>query len=149
MSFIVQQSVAAGKPFIGVNINYRSQLFGFLYRSAVVESGVGNLGYKDQHLALRWLQENITAFGGDASEVTMWGENAGAESAGTHMISYGGRDQGLFRGVILESGGPINPFRYNSPAEWDLKYNAITRAANCSAATDVLELASLASLVGV
>lgn len=138
MSFIVQQSAATGKPFIGVNVNYRLQLFGFMYGSAVVESGVGNLGYKDQHLALRWLQENIAAFGGDASKVTIWGESAGAESAGAHMISYGGRDQGLFRGVILESGGPISPFRYNSPAEWDLHYNAITRAANCSSAADTL-----------
>ncbi|KAF2684929.1 triacylglycerol lipase [Lentithecium fluviatile CBS 122367] len=138
MSFIVQQSVAAGKPFIGININYRLQLFGFLYGSAVVESGVGNLGYKDQHLALRWIQENIAAFGGNASQVTIWGESAGGESVGAHLISYGGRDQGLFRGAIMQSSGPINPFRYNSPAEWDVYYNAITHAANCSTVTDTL-----------
>ncbi|KAH9210120.1 triacylglycerol lipase [Leptodontidium sp. 2 PMI_412] len=138
MSFIVQQSAAAGKPFIGVNLNYRLQLFGFMYGSTIVESGVGNLGYKDQHLALRWLQENISAFGGDPSKVTIWGESAGGESVGAHMISYGGRDQGLFRGAIMESSGPINPFRYNSPAEWDVYYNAITRAANCSTVIDTL-----------
>lgn len=138
MSFIVQQSVAAGKPFIGVNINYRLQLFGFMYGSAVAESGVGNLGYKDQHLALRWLQENIAAFGGDPSKVTIWGESAGAESSGAQLIAYGGRDQGLFRGVMLESGGPINPYRYNTPEQWDAYYNPIVRAANCSGAADTL-----------
>lgn len=123
---------------IGVNINYRLQLFGFMYGSAVFESGVGNLGYKDQHLALRWLQENIGAFGGDPSNVTIWGESAGAESSGAHLISYGGQDQGLFRGVILESGGPINPYRYNTPAQWDVYYNDIVRAANCSITADTL-----------
>ncbi|KAK7414943.1 hypothetical protein QQX98_006268 [Neonectria punicea] len=138
MSFIVEQSAAAGKPFIGVNLNYRLQLFGFLCGSAVVESGVGNLGYKDQHLALRWLHENIAAFGGDASKVTIWGESAGGESVGAHMISYGGRNQGLFRGAIMQSSGPINSFRYNSPTEWDVYYVAITRAANCSIAIDTL-----------
>ncbi|KAL2827813.1 Alpha/Beta hydrolase protein [Aspergillus cavernicola] len=138
MTFLVQQSVRAGKPFIGVNINYRLQLFGFMYGSAIVESGVGNIGYKDQHLALRWLQENIAAFGGDPSKVTIWGESAGAESSGAHLISYGGQDQGLFRGVMLESGGPINPYRYNTPAEWDVYYHPIVAAANCSRASDTL-----------
>lgn len=138
MTFLVQQSVSAGKPMIGVNINYRLQLFGFMYGSAVMDAGAGNLGYKDQHLALRWLQENIAAFGGDPSKVTIWGESAGAESSGAHLISYGGRDQGLFRGVMLESGGPINPYRYNTPAEWDRYYDPIVRAANCSDASDTL-----------
>ncbi|KAG6364116.1 hypothetical protein INS49_005714 [Diaporthe citri] len=65
MSFIVEQSVAAGKPFIGVNLNCRLQLYGFMYGSDFVEAGSGDLGYKDQHLALRWLRENIAAFCGD------------------------------------------------------------------------------------
>ncbi|KAL6408910.1 Carboxylesterase, type B [Ilyonectria robusta] len=101
MSFIVEQSVAAGKPFIG-------------------------------------LHKNIATFGGDASKVTIWGESGGGKSVGAHIISYGGRDQGLFRGAIMESAGPINLFRFNSPAEWDVYYNAITRAANCSTAIDTL-----------
>lgn len=138
MSFIVEQSVEAGKPFIGVNINYRLQLYGFMYGSDFVEAGLGNLGYKDQHLALRWLQENIAAFGGDPTKVTIWGESAGGESVGAHLISYGGRDQGLFRAAIMESANPINPFRYNTPAEWDVYYDAITAAANCSRAADTV-----------
>ncbi|KAJ6081113.1 hypothetical protein N7499_005987 [Penicillium canescens] len=138
MTFLVHQSVAAGKPFIGVNINYRLQLFGFMYGSTFAEAGVGNLGYKDQHLALRWIHENIAAFGGDPSKVTIWDESAGAESSGAHLVSYGGQDQGLFRGVMLESGGPINPYRYNTPKEWDVYYDVILRATNCSRASDTL-----------
>ncbi|KAJ5695967.1 hypothetical protein N7536_006379 [Penicillium majusculum] len=138
MTFLVQQSVAAGKPFIGVNIQYRMQLFGFMFGSAVVDSGVGNLGYKDQHLALRWIQENIAAFGGDPSMVTIWGESAGAESTGAQLVAYGGQDQGLFRGVMLQSGGPINPYRYNTPKEWDVYYHNILRSTNCSRSADTL-----------
>lgn len=128
----------AGKPFIGVNLSYRLQLYGFMYGSDFVEAGLGNLGYKDQHLALRWLQENIAAFGGDPTKVTIWGESGGRESVGAHLISYGGRDQGLFRASIMESANPINPFRYKSPAEWDVYYDAITAAANCSNAADTV-----------
>jgi triacylglycerol lipase len=138
MSFIVEQSVAAGKPFIGVNLNYRLQLYGFMYGSDFFEAGLGNLGYKDQHVALHWIQENIAAFGGDPDKVTIWGESAGGESVGAHLISYGGRDQGLFRAAIMESANPINPFRYNSPSEWDVYYDAITAAANCSSSADTV-----------
>ncbi|CRL26063.1 Carboxylesterase, type B [Penicillium camemberti] len=123
MTFLVQQSVAAGKPFIGVNIQYRMQLFGFMFGSAIVDSGI---------------QENIAAFSGDPSMVTIWGESAGAESTGAQLIAYGGQDQGLFRGVMLQSGGPINPYRYNTPKEWDIYYRNILRATNCSRSADTL-----------
>ena len=71
LSFIVENSVALGKPFIGVSINYRLQTWGFLASQEIVGSGNTNLGLRDQRLALHWVQENIAAFGGDASKVTM------------------------------------------------------------------------------
>ncbi|KAI9825943.1 MAG: hypothetical protein M1819_000462 [Sarea resinae] len=76
LSFIVEQSVEIGKPFIAVSINYRLQGWGWLYSDKVVEAGVANLGLRDQRLALHWLQENIGAFGGDPQKVTIWGESA-------------------------------------------------------------------------
>ncbi|KAJ5617113.1 hypothetical protein N7537_002227 [Penicillium hordei] len=140
MTFLVQQSVTAGKPFIGVNIQYRLQLFGFMFGSAIVDSGVGNLGYKDQHLALRWIHENIAAFGGDPSKVTIWGESAGAESTGAQLIAYGSQNQGLFRGAMLESGGPINPYRYNIDTLaclWSVPVESLFAVFNSSVAASI------------
>jgi carboxylesterase type B len=65
LSRIVQQSVAIDSPFIGVSINYRVSVWGFLSSEEVLESGQTNLGLRDQRLALEWVQENIAAFGGE------------------------------------------------------------------------------------
>ncbi|KAK6379059.1 hypothetical protein LTS17_006763 [Exophiala oligosperma] len=138
LSKIVQASAEMGKPFIGVSINYRLQAFGYLFGTAVMKAGVTNLGFRDQRLALHWVQENIAAFGGDPSQVTIWGESAGGNSVGTHLIAYGGRDDKIFRAGIMESGGPI-PFAPNVNASaWDKYYNNITKATNCSSASDTL-----------
>ncbi|KAK6065098.1 carboxylesterase [Seiridium cupressi] len=137
MSFIVDQSVKLGKPFIGVSINYRLQAFGFIWGTVVQDSGVSNLGIKDQRLALHWIQENIAAFGGDPSKVTVWGESAGASSIGWQLLAYGGRDDGLFRAAILESGSPVATLVTNA-SSWDPYYDNITAALNCSSTTDSL-----------
>lgn len=72
MSFIVQQGVEVGKPFIAVVPNYRLSLFGFIYGQEVIDAGITNLGLLDQRLALHWVQENIADFGGDPAKVTIW-----------------------------------------------------------------------------
>lgn len=127
-----------GAPFIGVTLNYRLQAWGFIFGQEVLNAGVANIGYRDQRLALHWVQENIGAFGGDPSRVTIGGQSAGAQSVGVQMTAYGGRDDGLFRGVIFESGGPGGGSRYATPATWQPFYNNITRATNCSTANDTL-----------
>ncbi|KAH7110559.1 Alpha/Beta hydrolase protein [Dendryphion nanum] len=108
LSAFVQRSVDIGKPIIGVSINYRLSMWGFINGDEVVESGNANNGLKDQRLALHWVQENIHAFGGDPAKVTLWGESAGALSVGLHLTAYGGRDDKLFRSAIMQSGGPIH-----------------------------------------
>ena len=85
LSFIVKQSVKIGKPIIGVSINYRLNLWGFLHSNEVVGEGITNLGLRDQRLALYWVQENIATFGGDPGKVTIFGESAGAASVGFHV----------------------------------------------------------------
>ncbi|EGZ15181.1 hypothetical protein PHYSODRAFT_260015 [Phytophthora sojae] len=138
-SYIIKEATDAGMPFIGVSINYRLQAFGFLWGTAVKEAGVSNLGLKDQHLALHWVQENIAAFGGDPDKVTIWGESAGAMSVGYQLLAYDGRDDGLYRAAIMESGAPAKvPSTYLNTTEWDTYYNNITAAANCSSAADTL-----------
>jgi carboxylesterase type B len=138
LSAIVSQSARMNQPFIGVSINYRLQAFGFLFGSEVMKAGVTNLGFRDQRLALHWIQENISPFGGDPSKVTIWGESAGGQSVGTQLIAYGGRDDKLFRGAIMQSGAPLGFGPNVNATAFDRYYNNITKALNCSSAANTL-----------
>jgi carboxylesterase type B len=90
LSFIVQNSVEMNKPMIGISIQYRLSAWGFLGGKEALEGGASNLGFRDQRLALHWIQENIAAFGGDPKQVTIWGESAGAQSVGSQLLAYNG-----------------------------------------------------------
>ncbi|KAL4123467.1 hypothetical protein PRIC2_009322 [Phytophthora ramorum] len=80
------------------------------------------------------------AFGGDPDKVTIWGESAGGWSVGYQLLAFSGRDDGLFRGAIMQSGAPAHgPSSYTNASEWDVYYNNITSAANCSSAADTLD----------
>jgi len=88
-----------------VTINYRLAAFGFLHLVEILGSdyeGSGNLGILDQVAALEWVRDSIEAFGGDAGNVTIFGESAGAGSVGTLLGLPEAR--GLFHGAIAESG---------------------------------------------
>lgn len=87
-----------GGKFILVTVNYRTNIFGFL--SSNKSSLRGNYGLRDQRLALEWIQDNIDRFGGDPSEVTLFGQSAGAISIGYHIA--GGKK--LFKRAYLQSG---------------------------------------------
>jgi len=81
-----------------VTINYRLAAEGFLF----LGDGIANLGLLDQLAALRWVQENIAAFGGDPGRVTVAGESAGAMSV-TTLLSMP-LASGLFGQAIAQSG---------------------------------------------
>ncbi|THC97527.1 hypothetical protein EYZ11_003007 [Aspergillus tanneri] len=138
MSAIVSNSYEIGKPFIAVTLNYRLSAWGFLSSSQVTGSGNTNLGLRDQRLALQWIRENIQAFGGNPDKVTIWGESAGAVSVGYHLTAYGGRDDGLFRGAIMQSGGSIasNPSNHT---EYQDQYDDLVLKLNCSDVADTLQ----------
>uniref|UniRef100_A0A060T877 Carboxylic ester hydrolase n=1 Tax=Blastobotrys adeninivorans TaxID=409370 RepID=A0A060T877_BLAAD len=104
LSYPVQQSVEGGTPIIGVSINYRTNGFGFLASKEVDDIKGLNNGLKDQRLAIRWVQENIAAFGGDPSQVTIWGESAGSGAVAYQMLAYGETENPPFQRGIMESG---------------------------------------------
>ena len=87
-----------------VTVNYRLNIFGFMNFAAIDSSfeDSGYLGIKDQIAALTWIKENILNFGGDPSNITIFGESAGAISAMLLMVTPAA--QGLFKKVIAQSG---------------------------------------------
>jgi para-nitrobenzyl esterase len=89
---------AANGDVIAVSINYRLGALGFLY---LPEVSAGNLGLLDQIAALRFVRDNIAAFGGDPNNVTVVGQSAGAASIAILMTMPSAN--GLFRRAILQS----------------------------------------------
>ena len=73
------------KDIILVTLNYRLSILGFL--STGDSAASGNFGLKDQVLALKWVQKNIKAFGGNRNRVTLFGQSAGGVSVGLHALS--------------------------------------------------------------
>jgi len=106
-------SVYAGDSFarrgvVMVSFNYRLGRFGFfgfpeLTREDKDHGLLGNFGYMDQIYALKWVQRNIGAFGGDPAKVTIFGESAGGGSV--HVLLTSPMAKGLFRAAIVQSGG--------------------------------------------
>lgn len=92
------RALAISQDVVVVSIQYRLSVFGFL----TAEDSTGNWGLKDQTMALRWVQRHISAFGGDASRVTIFGESAGGVSCGMHTVTA--YSEGLFQNAILQSG---------------------------------------------
>jgi len=90
-----------------VTAQYRMGAWGFLDLSDMGGQDFGqsgNVGLLDQVAALKWVRENIAAFGGDPSNVTLFGQSAGAGSVGMLMVMPAAR--GLFHKAIMESGTP-------------------------------------------
>jgi para-nitrobenzyl esterase len=105
---------------VAVTINYRLAQLGYLGHPALaVEQGgrSGNYGLLDQIAALAWVRDNIAQFGGDAGNVTVYGESAGALSTCALLASP--RAAGLFHRAIMESGGCPGYGTYARPEKSD------------------------------
>lgn len=99
-SFVINNDV------IGVIINYRLGILGFL--SMENEASPGNYGLWDQSLALRWVKDNIRAFGGDPDDITISGESAGGSSVAYQSLAA--VNKGLFTKGIPQSGTATSVF---------------------------------------
>lgn len=100
----------AQKGVVLVTVNYRLGVFGYFAHPELVaespEFSAGNYGILDQIQALRWVQENIAAFGGDPDNVTVFGESAGAWSV--HFLTASPLAEGLFHKAIAQSGARMD-----------------------------------------
>lgn len=99
----------ATKGIIAVTISYRLGVFGFLAHPELTKESPnrasGNYALLDQHAALKWVQQNIAAFGGDPKRVTIAGESAGSIAVSAQMASPLSRN--LIAGAIGESGAIV------------------------------------------
>ncbi|KAF9329542.1 hypothetical protein BG006_007381 [Podila minutissima] len=111
---LVAESVKIGRPVIVVVPNYRLNFFGFFSCPELVEDvqsdprlqagyehSTGNWGLMDQKLALEWVRQNIGVFGGQAHNITAFGESAGAVSVNYHMMIP--QHRGLFEQGVIQS----------------------------------------------
>ena len=92
------------KGVIGVTLNYRLGLMGFLCLPQLREEAghTGNYGLYDQMTAISWVKDNIAAFGGDPENITIMGQSAGAASV--QLLCQSPLTEGLFQKAVMSSG---------------------------------------------
>ncbi|KZO95383.1 alpha/beta-hydrolase [Calocera viscosa TUFC12733] len=113
---------------IGVSMNYRLNLFGFLGSHFVQEDGDLNVGLLDQRAAIEWVQRHISQFGGDGSKITISGESAGGASVMLQVTAYGGTKGAPFQSAIAQSIG-YGPVLF--PYEYEAYFENVTGIAGC------------------
>jgi para-nitrobenzyl esterase len=116
---------------------YRLGPFGFLAHAALAAEGPGsgNFGLLDQQAALRWVRDNIAAFGGDPSNVTIAGTSAGGDSVGLQLVSPG--SDGLFHRAIVQSGTPT--IKWPTHTEAAVQGAAFATALGCTTPATVTD----------
>jgi len=137
--FYDAQVLSQERNIVVVTVNYRLNAFGFFAHAALAGEDpqnphAGNQGLLDQQAALRWVQANIQAFGGNPKRVTIFGESAGSEDVCLHMVSPGSR--GMFRRVISESGGCTT--HLPTAARGAANAEALAAAVGCGGSADEL-----------
>ena len=109
----------AQKGLVFVTINYRLGIFGFFSHPELTKESPrqasGNYGISDQIAALKWVKNNIEAFGGDPGNVTIAGQSAGALSV--NALSVSPLAQGLFHRMIAESGACVLPSSFGGTGD--------------------------------
>ena len=123
-----------------VSFNYRLGIFGFIDFSEIPGGeacpDASNLGLLDQIAALKWIKENISAFGGDPDRITVIGFESGAASI--LMLAAGGQAKGLFRRAFVFDGSPVSV--YDTPEASRTLAKDLLKETQTTTMTELLQL---------
>ena len=135
-------SSIAKEGVIGVTANYREGIFGFFAHPELTAAsdykGSGNFGFLDQVTAIKWVKENIEAFGGDPNRITIVGESAGSFSVSLLMCSPLSKD--LIAGAMLSSGAEVLPYQPSTQADADAAGATLLKEAGIASLADAKAL---------
>jgi carboxylesterase type B len=124
-----------------VTFNYRLSIFGFPNAAGLPEDQQ-NLGLLDQRLAVEWVRDNIAAFGGDPNRIVLWGQSAGAVSAGFYQYAY--PKDPIISGIIQDSGSEtLAAGQLSSSDVTHSNFSTVAAAAGCSSTSPEQELACM------
>ncbi|KAJ7899306.1 Alpha/Beta hydrolase protein [Mycena olivaceomarginata] len=130
-------SIASNKHIVVVSFNYRVNVFGFPGSADLPLYG-NNLGFLDQELAFKWVQQNIARFGGDPQRVTIMGQSAGSLSVST-AISRHSPSSAPFRAAIMLSLAQVS----TPPTPSFALFDSLASAVGCTQAPGATRLACL------
>ena len=135
-------SSIAKEGVIGVTANYREGVFGFFAHPELTAAsdykGSGNYGFLDQVAAIKWVKENIAAFGGNPDRITIVGESAGSFSVSLLMCSP--LSKNLIAGAMLSSGAEVLPYKPSTQAEADSVGAALLKEAGIASLADAMAI---------
>ena len=135
-------SSIAKEGVIGVTANYREGVFGFFAHPDLTAAsdykGSGNYGFLDQVAAIKWVKENIAAFGGDPAKINIVGESAGSFSVSLLMCSP--LSKNLIAGALLSSGAEVLPYMPSSQADADAAGAELLKQAGIASLADAMAI---------
>ncbi|XP_065304473.1 acetylcholinesterase-like isoform X3 [Dermacentor albipictus] len=121
--------LAAAWRAVVVVPGYRVGAFGFLNAALQPDEAPGNVGIRDQMVALQWVHDNIHRFGASPFQVTLLGHEAGAASVGYHLLSN--RSTVYFQRAVMMAGSPYAPYPDNSGSAAERNVRALARELRC------------------
>ena len=104
--------------------------YGFLAGSTMEKDGLPNAGLYDQHAALQWIQDYIGLLGGDKTQVSAWGESAGASSILHQLVAFGGTQDPLFSKAVMLS--PAFGLKFDRKGSLEQTFQNFTEFAGCA-----------------